>query len=245
MSQEETSQLALQTDSQNPATEKKKRIKSYVLRQGRMSKAQTDALENLWAVYGLEPTGDKLDFAQVFGRNSAVFLEIGFGMGDSLVQMAQANPAQDYIGIEVHRPGVGALLKKAEEAGVTNLKVFNFDAIDVLANKIPLASLAGVFLFFPDPWHKAKHKKRRLVQPPFVEMIAKYLAPAGKFHLATDWEDYALQMMEVLSESKSFANDAGENNYTTRPGYRPLTKFEQRGHRLGHGVWDLIFSKQN
>lgn len=241
MSSTESTEFHQETSSDTP----RKRIKSYVLRQGRMSKAQTEALENLWEVYGLDPAGEKLDFEQVFGRKSDVFLEIGFGMGDSLVAMAQANPDQDYIGIEVHRPGVGALLKKAEEVGVTNLKVFNFDAIDVLANRIPEASLAGVFLFFPDPWHKARHKKRRLVQPAFVETIASYLTSAGKFHLATDWEDYALQMMEVMTASQSFTNQAGEGNYTPRPEYRPLTKFEQRGHRLGHGVWDLIFIKHN
>lgn len=220
------------------------RIKSFVLRQGRLSTGQQAALDAGWDDFGIECTPKLLDLAAVFGREADTILEIGFGMGSSLAAMAQANPQNNYIGIEVHRPGVGALIKLIREKNLTNIRVFNHDAIEVLEKQIPLNSLAAVYLFFPDPWHKSKHKKRRIVQPAFAAKMAQHLKQGGHFHMATDWEDYALHMMEVMSAAPDYSNLSGAENYTPRPDYRPLTKFEERGHRLGHGVWDLIFVKK-
>ncbi len=220
-----------------------RRIKSFVLRQGRLSAGQQKAIENNWAQFGLELQNQFLDFETLFGRNAATIVEIGFGMGKSLAEMAEANPEQNYIGIEVHRPGVGALLKLIEEKGLTNIRVFNNDAIEVLEQCIPKNSLSGVYLFFPDPWHKKRHHKRRIVQPEFAAKIAEHLKVGGQFHMATDWENYAEHMMEVMNQADNYQNISGEGRYTPRPDYRPLTKFEARGHRLGHGVWDLIFEK--
>lgn len=220
------------------------RIKSFVLRQGRLTKSQQNALDNLWPKFGLDISQGMLDLNDVFGRDANTIVEIGFGMGTSLVAMAKANPEQNYIGIEVHRPGVGALLKQIEEEELTNIRVFNDDAIEVLAQCIPENALSGVYLFFPDPWHKKKHNKRRIVQPEFAATIARHLKQGGHFHMATDWEDYSEQMMEVMSAAPDYENTSGEGQFTPRPDYRPLTKFEQRGHRLGHGVWDLIFAKK-
>lgn len=220
------------------------RIKSFVLRQGRMSKGQQAAIDRIWPQYGLEADAGLLDLAQVFGRDAPTYVEIGFGMGSSLAQMAQDNPQNNYIGIEVHRPGVGALCKLIEEKNLTNIRIFNHDAVEILEKQIPQNSLSGVYLFFPDPWHKARHKKRRIVQPEFVAKLAQHLVAGGEFHMATDWEDYSEHMMEVMSAAPDYTNAAGEDQFTPRPDYRPLTKFEQRGHRLGHGVWDLIFKKR-
>lgn len=222
----------------------KRRIKSFVLRQGRLSKAQQVAIDKYWTLYGLGLENNLLNFTELFGREAETIIEIGFGMGSSLAIMAENNPHQNYIGIEVHRPGVGALLKLVGEKGLTNVRVFNDDAIEVLALRIPKNSLAAVYLFFPDPWHKTKHKKRRIVQAEFATTIANYLTENGQFHMATDWEDYAKHMLKTMSMAKEYVNLSGENNYTPRPEYRPLTKFEQRGHNLGHGVWDLIFVKK-
>jgi len=219
------------------------RIKSFALRQGRLSKAQQHALETLWPQFGLEVNNELLDFNQVFQREAPTIVEIGFGMGKSLAEMAQANPDQNYIGIDVHRPGVGALLRLIDEKGLTNIRVFNHDAIEVLEQCIPKNSLAGLYLFFPDPWHKKRHHKRRILQPEFAQSIAQHLKLGGHFHMATDWENYAEHMMEVMSTAPNYRNTAGEKSYTPRPDYRPLTKFEQRGQRLGHGVWDLIFER--
>lgn len=222
-----------------------RRIKSFVRRQGRLSQAQKLALESQWPTFGLELKPEKLDLETVFGRQSDTILEIGFGMGTSLAKMAENNPNQNYIGIEVHRPGVGALLKLVEEKQLTNIRVYNDDAIEVLAQCIPENSLKAVYLFFPDPWHKKRHHKRRIVQPEFAKMIAKHLRPEGQFHMATDWQNYAEHMMTVLTNEPGYKNISGHEKYHPRPKYRPLTKFEQRGHRLGHGVWDLIFEKVN
>ncbi|MDX1795480.1 MAG: tRNA (guanosine(46)-N7)-methyltransferase TrmB [Hydrogenovibrio sp.] len=222
----------------------KQRIKSFVLRQGRLSQAQQHAIDTQWPLFGLELKPELLDLKATFGREADTIVEIGFGMGTSLAAMAEANPDKNYIGIEVHRPGVGALLKLVAEKGLTNIRVFNDDAVEVLAQRIPKDSLAAVYLFFPDPWHKTKHKKRRILQAPFARTIASHLKKGGHFHMATDWEDYAQHMMNVMSAETDYTNIAGEGQYTPRPEYRPLTKFEQRGHRLGHGVWDLIFEKK-
>ncbi len=240
-------------DSSEPTLDKQKaetntppkdfRIRSFALRQGRLSQAQQNATDELWPIYGLELQDKLIDLTAVFGRDAPTIIEIGFGMGTSLAAMAEANPDQNYIGIEVHRPGIGALLKLIGEKSLTNVRVYNDDAIEVLARCIPKASLAGLYLFFPDPWHKKRHNKRRILQAGFAQTVASHLKPGGHFHMATDWEHYAEQMMEVMSEAPNYRNTAGEKAYTPRPDYRPLTKFEQRGHRLGHGVWDLIFER--
>ncbi|QCU90964.1 tRNA (guanosine(46)-N7)-methyltransferase TrmB [Thiomicrorhabdus sediminis] len=232
-----------QPENQSNGEKIQHRIKSFVLRQGRLSAAQKKALDTQWPKFGLEVGEQKLDLTEVFGRQAPTIVEIGFGMGTSLAAMAEANPEQNYIGIEVHRPGVGALLKLVEEKGLTNIRVFNHDAIEVLEKSIPQDALAGVYLFFPDPWHKKRHHKRRIVQPLFAQTIAKHLQLGGQFHMATDWEDYAHHMMEVMSAAENYRNISGKGEFTPRPDYRPLTKFEQRGHRLGHGVWDLIFER--
>lgn len=227
------------TDEQKPI----RRIRSFVVRAGRMTEGQQRALKENWPTYGLELDGGLLDFAEVFGRRAPVVLEIGFGMGDSLIEMARRAPEQDFIGIEVHPPGVGRLLARAREEGLHNLRVFCDDAIEVLARRIPDASLDGVQLFFPDPWPKKRHHKRRIVQPEFVQNIRRKLRIGGTFHMATDWENYAEHMMEVMSAAEGYRNCAGEGQYSPQPEWRPVTKFQQRGERLGHGVWDLIFER--
>jgi tRNA (guanine-N7-)-methyltransferase len=220
------------------------RIRSFIRRQGRLTPGQEVALDQYWPQYGLEPELD-YDFSQVFGRQAPLIVEIGFGNGDSLAKMAAANPDHDYIGIEVHKPGVGHLLILLHEQGLTNVRVYCHDAIEILEQKISDHSLAGLHLFFPDPWHKKKHHKRRIVRPSFVDLLNKKLQVGGYFHAATDWQHYAESMLEVLSASEGLQNTSLTHDYCERPDYRPLTKFEQRGLRLGHGVWDLIFSKSN
>ncbi len=219
-------------------------IRSYVLRQGRLTPGQERAFETLWPRFGVAFTGKPLNLPTLFGNDHPVYLEIGFGNGDSLAQMAATDPDSNYLGIEVHRPGVGHLLLKIEELGLSNLCVLRHDAVEVISKGIGDGALEGAFLFFPDPWHKKRHHKRRILQPAFVRELARVIHPGGRFHAATDWEAYAEHMMQVLSESPDFENRAGPGNYTGRPGYRPLTKFEQRGQRLGHGVWDLIFQRR-
>ncbi len=220
-----------------------RRIRSFVRRQGRMTDLQQRALDELWPKYGLEPGDELLDLDAMFGRQAPRVLEIGFGMGDSLAEMAQAQPEWDYIGIEVHRPGVGRLLDRLHDQGRDNVRVFCHDAIEVLDKQIPDASLDRVLLFFPDPWHKKRHNKRRIVQAAFVETIHRKLKPGGVYHMATDWQDYAEWMMRVMNEAEGFENVAGSGQYSERPEYRPVTKFERRGHRLGHGIWDLLFKR--
>ncbi|MDR9498287.1 MAG: tRNA (guanosine(46)-N7)-methyltransferase TrmB [Hydrogenovibrio sp.] len=233
------------TETDKPANPVSHRIKSFVLRQGRLSKGQKRALETYWPQFGCERGSEKGSLSEWFGREAPTFLEIGFGMGHSLVTMAQDRPEHNFIGIEVHRPGVGALLKDIGEQGVENVRVFNDDAVEVLASTIPENSLAGVYVFFPDPWHKKRHHKRRLIQPGFLQQLARFIQPGGTLHLATDWEDYAEQMMSVASDSPWFDNTQEAGQYTPRPDTRPLTKFEKRGHNLGHGVWDLVFQRNN
>ena len=218
------------------------RIKSFIRRIGRMTTAQRQALDSLWDKYCLGNEG-KCDFVEVFGRRSAVILEIGFGNGESLAKTALENPEKDYIGIEVHKPGVGNLLAQLERQEIKNVRIFYHDAIEVLEKCIPEHSLSAVHLFFPDPWHKRKHHKRRIVRSSFVKLIATKLTRGGYFHAATDWQHYAEHMLKVLSGTEFFVNQSGDNTYSVRPDYRPLTKFEQRGIRLGHGVWDLIFKR--
>ncbi len=221
-----------------------RRIRSFVRREGRLTKGQERALLELWPVMGVEYRDEMLDLNQLFGREAPVVLEIGFGMGKSLVEMAAAAPEKNFIGIEVHRPGVGACLSSAQDAGITNLRLFCHDAVEVLGQMIPDQSIDTLQLFFPDPWHKARHHKRRIVQPAFVQMLRPKLKIGGVFHMATDWENYAEHMLEVMNAAEGFVNTV-EGDYAPRPDSRPLTKFEQRGHRLGHGVWDLLFARKS
>jgi tRNA (guanine-N7-)-methyltransferase len=217
-------------------------IKSYVLRAGRMGTGQVRALRELAPRYVLPFSASAaFDAARVFGRQAPLVVEIGFGMGQATAQIAAARPSDHFLGIEVHEPGIGALLQRIDEQQLTNLRIVRHDAVEVLRDMIAPSSLAAVHVFFPDPWPKKRHWKRRLIQPPFVALLASRLAAGGMLHCATDWQPYAEQMLEVLSADPLLANTAA--GYAPRPGYRPLTKFENRGLALGHGVWDLVFRK--
>ncbi|MDF1628387.1 MAG: tRNA (guanosine(46)-N7)-methyltransferase TrmB [Alcanivoracaceae bacterium] len=230
---------------QDPLTGKvMRKVRSFVLREGRLTAGQQKALDSLWPRFGLERSSGVLDGLLVFGRDAPRVLEIGYGMGHSLVQMAAAEPDKDFIGIEVHRPGVGALLMAIEEAGVTNLRSYCDDAVDILEQCIADASLARVQLYFPDPWHKKKHHKRRIVQSAWVQLVQRKLASGGVLHMATDWQDYADHMLAVMQGETGWDNQAEDQGFSARPDWRPETKFERRGARLGHGVWDLLYQKQ-
>jgi tRNA (guanine-N7-)-methyltransferase len=218
------------------------KIRSFIRRQGRITMAQQQALENYSDKYCLDPRLD-YDLKEVFQRNAPLCIEIGFGNGDSLAQIATANPDKDYIGIEVHRPGVGHLMLQLEQNGINNVRIYCHDAIEILEQRIVDNSLDAVHLFFPDPWPKKKHHKRRIVRPSFVELLIRKLKPGGYFHAATDWENYAIAMLNILSASPAMMNTSHSNEYCDRPDYRLLTKFEKRGISLGHSVWDLIFRK--
>lgn len=225
-------------------TEHHRSIKSFVLRQGRLTKGQESAMQSLWPQFGIEAAETELDLPSLFGRIAPITLEIGFGNGESLLQMAQAAPERDFLGIEVHTPGVGHLLKLMGENGVTNIRVLNTDAVEILKQRIPAGSLNRVQLFFPDPWHKKKHHKRRIVQTEFVDLISSRLSQGGVLHMATDWQNYAEHMVDVMQTRQDFQNLAENPPYSARPDTRPLTKFENRGLRLGHGVWDLLYQKR-
>jgi tRNA (guanine-N7-)-methyltransferase len=218
-------------------------VKSFVKREGRLTNAQAKAIDENWETMGLNIEQGLLDLDVLFGRSAKRVVEIGFGMGKSLVEMALQAPQTDYIGIEVHRPGVGACLASATEAELTNLRVFEHDAVEVLKTSIADESLDRLQLFFPDPWHKKKHHKRRIVQPDFVQKIRAKLKMGGEFHMATDWEPYAEHMLEVMNKADGFTNTSASNDFVERPDYRPITKFEVRGQKLGHGVWDIIFKR--
>ncbi len=222
---------------------KMRRIRSFVLRTGRMTEGQKRSYDLHWPSKGLELQRGAIDFEQVFGRKAPVVLEIGFGMGDSLASMAAAAPEKDFIGVEVHSPGVGRLMHLIDESGIENLRAYCDDAVEVLERCIADNSLSRVQIYFPDPWHKKRHHKRRLIQPEFVQLLRRKLAAGGVIHLATDWENYAEHMMQVMSEAPGFCNCQGLGQFAPRPDYRPVTKFEKRGERLGHGVWDLLFEK--
>jgi tRNA (guanine-N7-)-methyltransferase len=217
------------------------RIRSYVLRGGRLGSGQQRALAELGPRFVLPFAPAPLDRQAVFGRDAPLILEIGFGMGDATAAVAAAMPGHDLLGVEVHEAGVGALLRLIGERQLGNVRILRHDAVEVLQQMIAPGSLAGLHLWFPDPWPKKRHHKRRLVQPPFVELVASRLAPGGYLHCATDWQPYAEQMLEVLSAAPGLANTAA--GYAERPAWRPLTKFENRGLKLGHGVWDLVFSR--
>ncbi|MCE9785889.1 tRNA (guanosine(46)-N7)-methyltransferase TrmB [Shewanella algae] len=220
-----------------------RKVRSFVLREGRLTKGQAQAIEAHWGSMGMDYSPEPLDLNAVFAREADTVLEIGFGMGASLVTMAKEAPELNFIGIEVHKPGVGACLADAGEAGVTNLRVFHHDAMEVLEHAIADNSLARLQLFFPDPWHKKRHHKRRIVQPAFAELVRRKLKIGGVFHMATDWENYSEHMLEVMNAAPGYRNLSSDGTVVPRPDYRPLTKFEARGQRLGHGVWDLMFER--
>jgi tRNA (guanine-N7-)-methyltransferase len=213
------------------------------LRQGRLTSAQRKALETLWPKFGLDAS-QPFNALVAFGREAPIIVEIGFGDGEALAQMASDQPDVDFLGIEVHRPGVGHLLLQLQERGLTNVRAYCADAVDVLSRNIDDSSLAGIHLFFPDPWPKKRHHKRRLVNPNFIRLVARKLERGGFFHTATDWEEYAQYMLSVLQNCSELENKEEKGAYTPRPPHRPLTKFEARGQQLGHNVWDLIFVRR-
>jgi len=232
-------------DEQNsnpPQNPQHRPIKSFVTRPGRMGTGQIKALAELGPKFVLPYKVERLDTAATFGRSAPLVLEIGFGMGAATADIAQTLPDHDFIGCEVHEPGVGALLKLIGERDIGNIRIVQHDAVEVLRDMIGEAALDGVHIFFPDPWHKKRHNKRRLIQAPFVANLVKHIKPGGYLHCATDWQPYAEQMLEVLSAEPALANTA--QGYADKPAYRPLTKFENRGIKLGHGVWDLVFRKR-
>ncbi len=205
--------------------------------------AQQNALQNHWQDYGIDYSEQLLDLAGLFEKSNEIFLEIGFGNGESLLQQAIDQPQYNFIGIEVHGPGVGHLIHSAREQGITNIKVIRHDAIDVLTRQIPDNSIRQLQLFFPDPWHKKRHHKRRIIKPAFIELVQKKLKTGGIFHMATDWQHYAEHMLAEMDQAETFSNVSGKGNYSSTQGARCETKFERRGLKLGHGVWDLIYEK--
>jgi len=219
-------------------------IRSFVKREGRLTTGQQQAIDTQWPEFGVDYSADQINLNEIFKRDARTILEIGFGNGESLWEMAQACPENNYFGIEVHRPGVGHLLRLVENSDCKNIRVSNQDAIDVLQNQIADGSIDRVQLFFPDPWHKKKHNKRRIVQEKFLIEVARIIKPNGTFHLATDWEHYAKQMLSTLNASEHFKNLSANNTYIEKPAERPTTKFEKRGQKLGHGVWDLMYEKK-
>lgn len=233
----------MQPNPNNENTPRQMHIRSYVLRQGRVSNAQQRHYDEGMPRWGIPYAAAPLDYAAVFGRKAPVVLEIGCGMGETTATIAAQHPENDFIGIEVHTPGVGSLLKEIATRNLSNLRVIQHDAVEVVRDMIPPGSLAGIHIYFPDPWPKKRHHKRRLIQPPFVHQLALRLVPGGYLHCATDWEEYAQQMLEVLSAELLLENTAA--GFAPRPEWRPQTKFEQRGLRLGHGVWDVLFRRRS
>lgn len=220
-------------------------VRSYVIRGGRLTSGQARALERLWPQYGIETDGvhGPLDFTELFGREAEVIVEIGFGNGEATWRTALAHPEQDFIGVEVHRPGVGRLLMALKEHAIENVRIACQDAVDFMHTLVPQASLAGVRIYFPDPWPKKRHHKRRLVQPRFVDILARGMAPGAVLHIATDWAPYAEHMTEVLDANPSFCNLARSGDYSARPDWRPETRYERRGVKLGHRVYDLVYER--
>lgn len=227
-----------------PSTQLKHRpIRSFVLRQGRLTPAQQRSIDEGMPLYGIPYSPQPLDLDAVFGRSDSLkIVEIGFGMGETTARIAASQPERDFLGIEVHTPGVGSLLKQVQAMSLANVRIIQHDAVEVLRHMIADSSLDGVHIFFPDPWHKKRHHKRRLIQAEFVELLCRKLKPGGYLHVATDWQEYAEWVLQVLQAAPQLANVAPA--YAPRPDYRPLTKFEQRGLKLGHGVWDLIFRRK-
>jgi tRNA (guanine-N7-)-methyltransferase len=214
-----------------------------VLRAGRVTEGQKRALEELWPVYGVEPGSSVLDFTELFGNDHPVIMEIGFGNGEATWQMAKAQPLENYLGVEVHRPGVGRLLLKIEEHSLKNIRIACEDAVELLRTRVPAASLHGIRIYFPDPWPKKRHHKRRMIQPPFLSLLAGRMKPGGVLHLATDWEPYAEHMLEVMQAAPEFENLSPGGGFSPKPDWRPPTKYEQRGKRLGHRVADLVYRR--
>ena len=227
----------------NESTQAHRAVRSFVLRQGRVSQAQGRAHAELLPVYGIAYAAQPIDLDEVFGRSAPKVLEIGFGMGETTANIAAAHPEVDYLGIEVHTPGVGSLLKEIRERGLTNLRIIQHDAVEVLQCMIAPAALDGVHIFFPDPWPKKRHHKRRLIQPSLVRLLAERMKPGACLHVATDWEEYAAHILATLSAEPLLRNTA--ESYAPRPEYRPQTKFERRGLNLGHEVWDIVFKRAN
>jgi len=219
-----------------------RKIQSFVKRSGRLTEGQRFGLNELWPKYGIDINDSIIDFEKIFEKSQPTILEIGFGNGDSLLEMATNEPKRNFLGIEVYEAGVGRLINEANKRSLTNIKTIKEDAVEVLKNNIANDSLSGFQLYFPDPWHKKKHHKRRIVQPEFMDIISSKLINGSFVHMATDWENYAEHMMEVLEKHKNFKNMQSAHIYSPRPERRPITKFEKRGERLGHGVWDLIFN---
>jgi tRNA (guanine-N7-)-methyltransferase len=230
------------TDPKPVDSSSRRPIRSFVLRAGRVSNAQQRAQDNLLPVYGIPYRAERLDLDQAFGRHAPRILEIGFGMGETTAHIAAHHPEIDYLGVEVHTPGIGSLLKQIGEQGLTNIRIIPHDAVEVLNNMIGPESLDGVHIFFPDPWPKKRHHKRRLIQPALVSLLCEKLKPGGYIHAATDWEQYAEHILAVLSAEPKLENTAA--GYAPKPEYRPTTKFETRGLKLGHGVWDIVFRKR-
>ena len=218
-------------------------VRSFVLRAGRMTDGQQRALETLWPRFGLAFSTEPCDLTALFGRTAPRIVEIGFGNGANLIHMAQQRPDADYLGIEVHRPGVGRVLMEVERLGLSNVRVSDHDAVEVIGEQLPEGSLDEALVLFPDPWHKKRHHKRRLLNEAFVALLASRLKPEGLLRAATDWEPYAQQMLEVFGACPLLTNTATEGGYVPRPASRQPTRFERRGERLGHGVWDLAFRR--
>lgn len=233
---------ALSADSTADSAPNPTHIRSFVHRRSHITPGQKEALDRLMPLWALPYRATPLDLQRTFGRSAPTILEIGFGMGETTEAIATARPGDNFLGVEVFNSGVGALLKRIETAGLQNIRIVQHDAVEVVRDMLAPQSLAGVHIYFPDPWPKARHHKRRLVQPPFIELLASRLAPGGYIHCATDWENYAQQMLAVLEGEPALCNTC--EGYAPRPEYRPQTKFETRGLRLGHGVWDLIFTRK-
>jgi len=232
-----------QVDTAEAHDASQRRIRSFVLRQGRLTKGQARALETVFPKFGITYKPELLELSTQFGRaDSKKILEIGFGMGETTAKIAQTLPECDFLAAEVHTPGVGALLKLIDESALTNIRVIQHDVVEVLQNMLPEASLDGIHIFFPDPWHKKRHHKRRLIQAEFVKLLCTRLKSGAYIHVATDWQEYAEWVLEVLSAEPQLQNTA--KDYAEKPGYRPLTKFENRGIKLGHGVWDMVFTRR-
>ncbi|RLA04403.1 MAG: tRNA (guanosine(46)-N7)-methyltransferase TrmB [Gammaproteobacteria bacterium] len=237
-------QAQAETRPANSSTANHRPIRSFVIRSARMTTAQQKALDQHWEHYGIEAEESMLDYGQLFGRTANTYLEIGFGMGQSLVKMAGLRSEDNFIGADVCQPGIGAVIGGAERIGLNNLKIHQGDAVELMRQRIPAESLSGVYVFFPDPWPKRRHHKRRLIQPEFVEVISSRLKPGGYLHVATDWQDYAGHISKTLQASPTLTNCADDGPYSPRPDYRSLTKYEARGQRLGHGVWDIIYRRK-
>jgi tRNA (guanine-N7-)-methyltransferase len=235
--------LSLEEEETGSEPRNWRKVRSYVLRGGRLTDGQKRALDRLWPVHGIPAGESTLDFSKLFGNEHPVILEIGFGNGDATWQMARDHPEENFLGVEVHQPGVGHLLIKLEQHGISNVRVACEDAVELLRSRIADASLAGVRIYFPDPWPKKRHHKRRIIQAEFVELLAKKTGQGGILHLATDWEPYAEFMLEVMGETRWFENVSGPGGYCPRPAWRPATKYEKRGEKLGHRVFDLVFRR--